>query len=105
VATGFGNVAVVPAGDVAALRQALGGSAALAGFTDRDSALADPSLGAVLAGDLPDLRAVARALAARAGPIVPLLRDGDAEMLVRERTLSVDTTSAGGNVALLADAA
>jgi RHH-type proline utilization regulon transcriptional repressor/proline dehydrogenase/delta 1-pyrroline-5-carboxylate dehydrogenase len=101
-----GNVAVVPAAEVAALRQALGPTAALAGWTDRDAALADPVLDLVLAGeDLPGLRQVALALAARDGAIVPLLAGApDPAMLVRERTLSIDTTSAGGNVALLAEA-
>jgi RHH-type proline utilization regulon transcriptional repressor/proline dehydrogenase/delta 1-pyrroline-5-carboxylate dehydrogenase len=105
-ATALGNVAVVPAGEVAALRRALAVSASLAGWSDRAAALADPALDAVLAGDgLADLRAVAITLAARDGAIVPLLVGTPAsEMLVRERTLSVDTTSAGGNVALLADA-
>ncbi|MGG5822546.1 bifunctional proline dehydrogenase/L-glutamate gamma-semialdehyde dehydrogenase PutA [Falsiroseomonas sp. HW251] len=103
----LGNVAVVPAAEVAALRAALGPAMALAGWSDRGAALADPSLDAVLAGeDLDGLRDVAIALAARDGAIVPLLVGApDPAMLVRERTLSVDTTSAGGNVALLAEAA
>jgi RHH-type proline utilization regulon transcriptional repressor/proline dehydrogenase/delta 1-pyrroline-5-carboxylate dehydrogenase len=53
--------------------------------------------------DLPELRALREALAARPGPLVPLLAGSpEAAMLVQERTLSVDTTASGGNVALLA---
>ncbi len=62
---------------------------------------------------LPDLAAVvyegedpapyARALAARPGPIVPLLTGVDfARWCVREVAISVDTTAAGGNAELLA---
>jgi len=106
-ATAAGNVAIVPAADLPALRRALDPDASLAAWTSRDAALADPALDLVLAGEaLDDLRQVAVALAARDGAIVPLLVGPPApEMLVRERTLSVDTTSAGGNVTLLADAA
>ncbi|QYU66706.1 hypothetical protein J4558_17240 [Leptolyngbya sp. 15MV] len=106
-ATAQGNVAIVPAASLSALRHALGPAAALAAWTEREAALADPALDGVLAGDdLADLRGVALALAAREGAVVPLLVGEPApEMLVRERTLSIDTTSAGGNVALLAEAA
>jgi RHH-type proline utilization regulon transcriptional repressor/proline dehydrogenase/delta 1-pyrroline-5-carboxylate dehydrogenase len=53
--------------------------------------------------DFPLLRALRQVLAARPGPLVPLLVGApEAAMLVQERTLSVDTTASGGNVALLA---
>jgi RHH-type proline utilization regulon transcriptional repressor/proline dehydrogenase/delta 1-pyrroline-5-carboxylate dehydrogenase len=105
-AAAAGNVAVVPAGAVAGLRRTLGPGAALAGWSDRAAALAEPDLDLVLAGDgLGGLREVAAALAGREGPVVPLVVGPPAEeMLVRERVLSVDTTSAGGNVALLSEA-
>jgi RHH-type proline utilization regulon transcriptional repressor/proline dehydrogenase/delta 1-pyrroline-5-carboxylate dehydrogenase len=66
------------------------------------AARADVAL--VIAGaDLARLRQLRAALAARPGPIVPLLvGPPEAAMLVQERTLSVDTTASGGNVALLA---
>jgi RHH-type proline utilization regulon transcriptional repressor/proline dehydrogenase/delta 1-pyrroline-5-carboxylate dehydrogenase len=106
VAGALGNVVIVPAGQLPALRRTLGAAVALSGWTERAAALADRALDAVLAGEgLDGLREVALALAAREGPIVPLLVGvPDATMLVRERTLSIDTTSAGGNVALLAEA-
>ncbi len=50
------------------------------------------------------LRAVRRALARRNGPIVPLVTGIDAAALCVERTVSVDTTAAGGNASLLAAA-
>jgi RHH-type proline utilization regulon transcriptional repressor/proline dehydrogenase/delta 1-pyrroline-5-carboxylate dehydrogenase len=51
----------------------------------------------------PDGRALAQALAALDGPIVPLWTDKTfANWLVREKVVSVDTTAAGGNTALLA---
>ena len=63
-----------------------------------------PELALVLApAGHPSLRALRQALAARPGPLVPLLvGPPEAAMLVHERTLSVDTTASGGNVALLA---
>ena len=55
--------------------------------------------------DEADLRAVRRALAARAGPLIPLLAEGDlAERCRIERHLCVDTTASGGNATLLAQA-
>ncbi|MCC7280824.1 MAG: bifunctional proline dehydrogenase/L-glutamate gamma-semialdehyde dehydrogenase PutA [Acetobacteraceae bacterium] len=52
---------------------------------------------------LPALAELRQALAARPGPLVPLLVGApEAAMLVHERSLSVDTTASGGNVALLA---
>ena len=39
-------------------------------------------------------------LAARAGPIIPLITSRDADMLSRERHLCINTTAAGGNIEL-----
>ena len=45
------------------------------------------------------------ALARRSGPILPLIAEQDApERYVLERHLCVDTTAAGGNASLLAQA-
>ncbi|SCY69343.1 bifunctional proline dehydrogenase/L-glutamate gamma-semialdehyde dehydrogenase PutA [Paracoccus tibetensis] len=63
-----------------------------------------PNLSAVLWwGDAAEGRALAAALARRAGPIVPLITAlPDAAHVLHERHLCVDTTAAGGNAALLA---
>ncbi len=54
-------------------------------------------------GDAARARAYAKALAARAGPIIPLVTTRpDRSHAVFERHLCVDTTAAGGNAALLA---
>ena len=51
------------------------------------------------------LAAMRAALAGRAGPILPLIVELDApERYVLERHLCVDTTAAGGNASLLAEA-
>ena len=66
----------------------VGGFAAVACFADRDV-----------------LRAMRAALARRTGPILPLIAEPDApERYVLERHLCVDTTAAGGNASLLAQA-
>ncbi len=52
----------------------------------------------------PDGRAIRRALAARPGPIVPLLTEGEAAMSLLERHVCTDTTAAGGNATLLSAA-
>ena len=66
-----------------------------------------PPFGAVLWwGGESKGRAIARALAAREGPIVPLVTGmPDMAHAHHERHLCVDTTAAGGNAALLAGAA
>ncbi|MCB1971033.1 MAG: bifunctional proline dehydrogenase/L-glutamate gamma-semialdehyde dehydrogenase PutA [Geminicoccaceae bacterium] len=68
-------------------------------------ALADgEGIGAIISwADEPRQRAIRKALAARNGPIVPLVdsRNGE-EMLSLERHLCIDTTAAGGNASLLA---
>ena len=67
---------------------ALAGIAAVACVADRDV-----------------LAAMRAALARRAGPILPLIAEPDApERYVLERHLCVDTTAAGGNASLLAEA-
>ncbi|HRO16074.1 MAG TPA: L-glutamate gamma-semialdehyde dehydrogenase, partial [Paracoccus sp. (in: a-proteobacteria)] len=57
--------------------------------------------GAVWWGDEDRGRAYARALAARPGPILPLIGGIDAGHAVTERHLCIDTTASGGNAALL----
>jgi RHH-type proline utilization regulon transcriptional repressor/proline dehydrogenase/delta 1-pyrroline-5-carboxylate dehydrogenase len=69
----------------------------------RSAALDDPTLDAVAhAGPAAERRALRQALAARPGKIIPLLTEADppARFLL-ERTVSIDTTASGGNVALL----
>ncbi|MGR3780073.1 MAG: hypothetical protein ACU0DT_02270 [Albimonas sp.] len=56
-------------------------------------------------GDEETARALVRALAAREGPILPLIAGApDAGHAALERHLCVDTTAAGGNASLLAAA-
>ena len=51
------------------------------------------------------LRALRQALAARVGALIPLISEpGQAERSALERHVCVDTTAAGGNAALLAEA-
>ena len=60
--------------------------------------------GAVWWGDADTARALARALAARPGPIVPLITGHpDAGHAVLERHTCIDTTASGGNAQLLAE--
>jgi RHH-type proline utilization regulon transcriptional repressor/proline dehydrogenase/delta 1-pyrroline-5-carboxylate dehydrogenase len=62
--------------------------------------------GIVWWGDEGTARALARALAARPGPILPLVTTGiTPDMVLVERHLCVDTTASGGNAALLAEVA
>jgi RHH-type transcriptional regulator, proline utilization regulon repressor / proline dehydrogenase / delta 1-pyrroline-5-carboxylate dehydrogenase len=60
---------------------------------------------ALFEGSDDELRVVSRALARRAGPIVPLYRRGPTgyplEFLVSERTVSHNTAAAGGNASLM----
>ncbi len=51
-----------------------------------------------------DARACARALAAREGPILPLITALPGPEILLERSLCVDTTASGGNAALIAGA-
>ena len=85
--------------------QALGGVAVMA-----DGALPAEALhtlrgfsGVVWWGDAATGRELARALAARAGPILPLIMQApDEGHVVHERHVCVDTTASGGNAQLLA---
>jgi len=67
----------------------------------------EPGCDAVLfAGSRADLLAIARRLAGREGPIVPIyLANSDGryplEFLVRERCVSTNTAAAGGNASLM----
>ncbi len=59
---------------------------------------------AVLACDEANARELARAMAERPGPIVPVLSaspDYSLDMLVKERTVSINTAAAGGNASLM----
>jgi RHH-type proline utilization regulon transcriptional repressor/proline dehydrogenase/delta 1-pyrroline-5-carboxylate dehydrogenase len=51
------------------------------------------------------LHAIARAVAERDGPVIPLISSVSPEMLLRqtllEKTVSIDTTAAGGNASLM----
>ncbi|WP_137701711.1 bifunctional proline dehydrogenase/L-glutamate gamma-semialdehyde dehydrogenase PutA [Marimonas lutisalis] len=98
----------VAAAEQAALVTALGGRAVQA------SGRLDPSAlqtlrgfsGAIFWGDPDDARAYARALAARAGRILPLITgQPDTGHVMTERHVCVDTTASGGNAALLGGAA
>jgi RHH-type proline utilization regulon transcriptional repressor/proline dehydrogenase/delta 1-pyrroline-5-carboxylate dehydrogenase len=54
-------------------------------------------------GSADDLTPIRRALAARNGPILPLISDRiSPASYASERALCIDTTAAGGNTALLA---
>jgi len=65
-----------------------------------------PLGGVLFWGDEGAARDISRALAARSGPIVPLIVDaGPPERFLLERHLCIDTTAAGGNAALLAQSA
>jgi RHH-type transcriptional regulator, proline utilization regulon repressor / proline dehydrogenase / delta 1-pyrroline-5-carboxylate dehydrogenase len=56
-------------------------------------------------GDDTQLQAMRRALASRGGPILPLLAEDDFGLRCRlERHICIDTTAAGGNATLLAEA-
>jgi RHH-type proline utilization regulon transcriptional repressor/proline dehydrogenase/delta 1-pyrroline-5-carboxylate dehydrogenase len=64
-----------------------------------------PVAAAAWAGDDTTGCALRRALAARDGPIVRLIRDRIAPWeYCHERSICIDTTAAGGNTALLAQA-
>ena len=99
----------LPAGDAVALRALLPPGLHGRLIDVADWTLPDAPIDAVLLhGDGPRRREVAARLAARPGPIVPLLAcdPGDAgiplERLVVERSLSINTAAAGGNASLMA---
>ncbi len=84
--------------------RALGGTALeVAGQIDPASLTQGPAYGGVLWwGDTDTGRAIETALAARAGPIVPLIPgQPDVTRVLAERHVCVDTTASGGNAALL----
>ena len=86
---------------VVAPRAAAGGDPALAaidGVLDPGHLARLRGLGAV-AFEAEDMRPIRRALAARPGPIVPVLSAADDFTI--ERHLCIDTSAAGGNARLL----
>ncbi|MHA1529113.1 MAG: aldehyde dehydrogenase family protein, partial [Alphaproteobacteria bacterium] len=96
VAPGASASVLKPGGSVAAL-DGVPDPEALARLTGID-AVASYAGGAAL-------RAIRRALAAREGALIPLIAEpGQPERYALERHVCVDTTAAGGNAALLADA-
>ena len=108
-ATAAGNAAlmVAPGASVSANGEAAGSLAALDGLLAPDALKGLSGFDAVAsrAGD-ETLRAIRRALAARPGPLIPLLV-GETDQPGRfslERHVCVDTTAAGGNASLLAEA-
>ena len=89
----------------AATVRALGGRAAVAPgrVAAEEPTTLEGIAGAIWWGGAEAGRAHARALAAREGPILPLVTGApDAAHALHERHLCVDTTAAGGNAALLA---
>tara|TARA_R110002051_G_scaffold159688_3_gene231214 strand:- start:22698 stop:26150 length:3453 start_codon:yes stop_codon:yes gene_type:complete len=87
--------------------ETLGGLAVSSGGTIATETLADmPNLGGVIWWGDPDTgRAIETALSARSGPITALVTGlPDAAHVLHERHVCIDTTAAGGNAALLAEA-
>ncbi|MBD3787143.1 MAG: bifunctional proline dehydrogenase/L-glutamate gamma-semialdehyde dehydrogenase PutA [Sphingomonadales bacterium] len=91
------------AAQVAAV-QAMGGRAEAAeGLAPEALATREGFSGVLWSGDAARGRAIAAALAARPGPVLPLITGApDVAHLFHERHLCIDTTAAGGNAALLA---
>jgi RHH-type transcriptional regulator, proline utilization regulon repressor / proline dehydrogenase / delta 1-pyrroline-5-carboxylate dehydrogenase len=89
---------------VAAVEELGGRAIAVSGALPSDALAGLDPYGAVLWwGDDDTARAYARALAGRAGPIIPLVTGlPDSGHVLHERHLCVDTTAAGGNASLLA---
>jgi RHH-type proline utilization regulon transcriptional repressor/proline dehydrogenase/delta 1-pyrroline-5-carboxylate dehydrogenase len=78
------------------------GCCAIAADISSEDLSAVPQLDAVVYSG-PDARHIRKALSARDGAIVPLLMDETFEIwLMKERSVCIDTTAAGGNAALLA---
>ena len=84
---------------------ALGGQAKIAPDLAPENLTQMPDIsGAIWWGDQDKARAYARALAAREGPILPLICDQpDAAHALHFRVISQDTTASGGNAQLLAE--
>jgi RHH-type proline utilization regulon transcriptional repressor/proline dehydrogenase/delta 1-pyrroline-5-carboxylate dehydrogenase len=102
----LGPGAAAAAAQVAAVR-ARGGAAVDAGGALDPAALGTLSgfSGALWWGDRATGRALAQALASRAGPILPLVTgQPDTAHALLERHVCVDTTASGGNAQLLASA-
>ena len=104
-----GNAVVAVAPDAGRLSAPLGECglpfAALDGALAPEQAAALPVAAVAWAGDETAAHALRRALAARDGPIVRLVRDRVAPWeYCHERSICIDTTAAGGNTALLAGA-
>ena len=90
------------AAQIAAVR-ALGGVAIEGTAAHLESMI--PLGGVIWWGDADTGRTLAQALAARPGPILPLITgQPDAGHVLVERHVCIDTTAAGGNAALLAEA-
>ena len=87
--------------------RALGGLAVEVPGLDPDALGTEAGFsGAIWWGDAATARACAQALAARPGPILPLITDmPDAAHATLERHACIDTTASGGNAQLLAEAA
>ena len=78
------------------------GCYAIAATLDEDDLTLIEDLEAVVYAG-PNSARVRQALSKRAGPIVPILMDENFEVwLMREQSICIDTTAAGGNAALLA---
>jgi len=90
-----------------ALAIAPGNLDGLDGTLDAAELEAIPGLASVVYwGDGDSAHAVRRALAARSGPIVPLMTEADISVQCQvERHLCIDTTAAGGNASLLSEVA
>ncbi len=103
-----GNGVLVVAPGAAKIAEALGANGEPIGGLDKKLAPAAIEAGlfvdAVMHfGTEADLKPWRQALARRDGPLIPLItRPSDAEHLIRERHVCIDTTASGGNAELLA---
>ena len=105
LAAGNAALLIAPGAMASVLKQG-GAVAALDGVLD-PAALTQLSGIDAVASDAtePSLRALRQALAARDGALIPLITEpGQPERYTLERHVCVDTTAAGGNAALLAEA-
>jgi RHH-type proline utilization regulon transcriptional repressor/proline dehydrogenase/delta 1-pyrroline-5-carboxylate dehydrogenase len=110
LALAHGNGVIVIAPGATRIANELGADGSIIGGVDKR--LAPASIEAGLAvdaiahfGDADALRPWRQALARREGPIVPLIASpADADRLIIERHICIDTTASGGNAELLARA-
>jgi RHH-type proline utilization regulon transcriptional repressor/proline dehydrogenase/delta 1-pyrroline-5-carboxylate dehydrogenase len=94
------------AADQARAVQALGGHAVILEGIPQDLDQASGFSGVLYWGDAMTARQIARALARRTGPILPLITDQpDRAHVSFERHMCIDTTASGGNAQLLAEVA